>query len=248
LLLGRASGGVDGCPNAVIGTTAAVGDEAARRFSTAFYRTLGDGNSVGEAFRDGGDAVEVHMLDDVFKARGNMELVLCGAHRLPLADAPPAADITAPEPSRSTSAASAAVDHALLMSLAGHGIFFIPLNRAETGDLIALSLSPSTPQQSAFLATLRRDRDQEIGVAFGLTAFLGRLKEARQEYGNSKEQWNLTFTTGHADYGAGFMEMSTSGYSADDIATLRARRILLNEMRASDRTDTVGLMNDATLV
>lgn len=64
--------------SAVIGTTAAVGDEAARRFSVAFYRTLGDGHSIADAFRDGGDAVDIHMLDDVFKARGNVDLVLCG--------------------------------------------------------------------------------------------------------------------------------------------------------------------------
>ena len=68
---------------AVVGTTARVGDEAARRFSTAFYRTLGDGYSVGEAFRDGRDAVDVHMLDDVFKMRGDMDLVLFGGRRQP---------------------------------------------------------------------------------------------------------------------------------------------------------------------
>jgi hypothetical protein len=238
-----------GAVDAVVGTTSNVSDEAARRFSTAFYRTLGDGYSVGDAFRDGGDAVEVHMLDDVFKSRGNMELVLCGAHQVPLS--PPLGSILPPAesgtPSTSRPAASAAVDRALLMSLASHGIFFIPLKRVETGDVIALSLSPVSPQQSAFLATLRRDRDQEVGVAFALTGFLGKLTEARQEYRDSREQWHLTFTSGRADYGAGFMEMSTSGYSADDIATLRARRILLDETRERDRTDTVGFMNDTTL-
>ncbi len=59
--------------NAVVGTTAAVSDEAARRFTTAFYRTLGNGHNVRDAFRDGGDAVAVHNLVDVFRAYGDLD-------------------------------------------------------------------------------------------------------------------------------------------------------------------------------
>jgi len=54
----------------VVGTTDAVDDEAARRFTVAFYRALGDGLSIKEAFRDGGDAVELHGLVDVFHCVG----------------------------------------------------------------------------------------------------------------------------------------------------------------------------------
>ena len=64
---------------AVVGTTDAVADEAARRFSAAFYRTLGDGHSVKAAFRDAGDAVAVHNLRDVFSAHGDLEQKLWGA-------------------------------------------------------------------------------------------------------------------------------------------------------------------------
>ena len=60
----------------VVGTTDAVGDEAARRFTVAFYRSLGNGLSVREAFRDGSDAVALHGLVDVFNSGGNLELVL----------------------------------------------------------------------------------------------------------------------------------------------------------------------------
>jgi CHAT domain len=61
---------------AVIGTRQSVGDEAARRFSTAFYRTLGDGHSIREAFRDGRDAVDLHNLEDVFQIAGNPDIVM----------------------------------------------------------------------------------------------------------------------------------------------------------------------------
>jgi hypothetical protein len=61
---------------AVVGTTDAVGDEAARQFTVAFYRSLGNGLSVGGAFRDGGDAVALHGLADVFRRMGDMDLTL----------------------------------------------------------------------------------------------------------------------------------------------------------------------------
>lgn len=62
----------------VVGTTEAVDDEAARRFSTAFYRTLGDGHRIGDAFRDGVDAVAVYALGDVFKSFGRLDRSLVG--------------------------------------------------------------------------------------------------------------------------------------------------------------------------
>lgn len=62
----------------VIGTSDSVEDEAARRFAVAFYRSLGNGLPVGEAFRDGGDAADLHGLADVFYSAGDMNLTLVG--------------------------------------------------------------------------------------------------------------------------------------------------------------------------
>jgi hypothetical protein len=133
------------------------------------------------------------------------------------------------------------------MSFDGHGTFFVPLVEATTADAIVLLVSPGSPEQSAFLEKLRRHRETNVGVAFGLKAFLGRLKDAAQQYQGGKESWRLTFQVDQADYGAGFMEMSTSGFSADDIAILRARRILLNEQRSASDADIVRMLNDSTL-
>lgn len=60
----------------VVGTTDAVDDEAAKRFSAAFYRSLANGHSVGAAFEDGGTAVDLHGLPDVYKIVGNGDIVL----------------------------------------------------------------------------------------------------------------------------------------------------------------------------
>ncbi len=59
---------------AVIGTSDAIEDEAGRRFTTAFYRALGEGLSVGEAFRDGGDAVALNEFTDFFLCFGDRNL------------------------------------------------------------------------------------------------------------------------------------------------------------------------------
>lgn len=67
---------IKGAVKAVVGTTDAVGDEAARRFTVAFYRALGDGLSVKDAFRDGSDAVQLHGLTDVFHSDGDLNLKL----------------------------------------------------------------------------------------------------------------------------------------------------------------------------
>jgi hypothetical protein len=60
----------------VIGTTKEVGDEAARRFSVAFYRTLGEGHQISDAFRDGGDAIDLHDLEDVYRIVGKTDVYL----------------------------------------------------------------------------------------------------------------------------------------------------------------------------
>jgi CHAT domain-containing protein len=62
-----------GSVSAVVGTTEAVGDRAAQRFTVAFYRTLGDGHSIREAFRDGGDAVILDNREDVFWSDGELD-------------------------------------------------------------------------------------------------------------------------------------------------------------------------------
>jgi hypothetical protein len=57
----------------VVGTSAELNDEAARRFSVAFYRTLAEGFTVGDALRDAKDALRIYELHDVYGVEGNME-------------------------------------------------------------------------------------------------------------------------------------------------------------------------------
>jgi hypothetical protein len=79
-----------GAVRTVVGTTGAVADEAARRFTVAFYRSLGDGLSVREAFRDGSDGVALHGLFDTFHNGGELDCTLA-----PIA---PVAPLSTPNP------------------------------------------------------------------------------------------------------------------------------------------------------
>lgn len=64
---------------AVVGTSDVVEDEAARRFTIAFYRTLGNGLAIQDAFRDGGDVVALYGLKDVFYSSGKLDHVFVEA-------------------------------------------------------------------------------------------------------------------------------------------------------------------------
>jgi CHAT domain len=70
-----------GSVKAVVGITDAVDDVAARRFTAAFYRALGNGLTIAEAFRDGGDCVALNNGEDVFWSAGRLDDVL--VHRAP---------------------------------------------------------------------------------------------------------------------------------------------------------------------
>lgn len=161
---------------------------------------------------------------------------------------PPVQSVPAEHAAAIERASPDTTERVLMMSFGGAGTYVIPLDRADVGKVITLLVVPASAEQSAFLTKLRQDHDHQIGLAFGLSAVLGKVKEAHQEYSAGGERWRVVVAAEDTDYGAGFMEMSTAGYSADDIALLRARRILLNETRtAKGREDVVAYMNDTTL-
>lgn len=62
----------------VVGTFAEVEDEAALRFSRAFYRTIFDGHSIKEALKDGMNSVELYSLENVYEHRGDVALSMIG--------------------------------------------------------------------------------------------------------------------------------------------------------------------------
>jgi hypothetical protein len=62
----------------VITTTDEVDDEAAKLFAVAFYRTIVSGFTVGQAFQDGSNAVDMNGFESVFEIHGNCDVKLLG--------------------------------------------------------------------------------------------------------------------------------------------------------------------------
>jgi hypothetical protein len=94
---------------------------------------------------------------------------------------------------------------------------------------LKLLLTPKESTVKSFLSSLKTDRSKTISISFGNTALLARINSVVQERTGNKEIWTLFLDPEECDYGAGFMEMSVNNFTADEIAEMRARRILLND-------------------
>ncbi|GJG87325.1 hypothetical protein tb265_25060 [Gemmatimonadetes bacterium T265] len=117
-------------------------------------------------------------------------------------------------------------------------------DRIEAGQTLVLDLVPLTPDDGVRLQALQAatgpsayGRTAAVAVAYGvppvITATWARVRDVSQEIVAGTARWRLTLEP-RAEAGGLMDEMSTNGYSADDIAELRARRILLDD-RASTR-------------
>jgi hypothetical protein len=77
----------------------------------------------------------------------------------------------------------------------------------------------------------RAVRGQPIAAAYRTTALWVRVLDVKQLVEQGREVWNLELQPDENanSRGYGIMEMNFNNYSADEIAELRARRILLDE-------------------
>ncbi|HKO59485.1 MAG TPA: TIR domain-containing protein [Thermoanaerobaculia bacterium] len=88
----------------------------------------------------------------------------------------------------------------------------------------------SAPDEDAVprLAALRKARDARLALAHGLSVYAGRLSAVTQQTANGRTTWTLRIVV--EDMFSRFgMEMGFNNISADEIAELRTRRILLND-------------------
>lgn len=108
---------------------------------------------------------------------------------------------------------------------------FIPALRIEhEGKTLKLLLKPTNSKDSAFLSGLRRNLRNNIAVAYRDEALLASINSASQIMEPTGEVWSvlLELPDNHYHYG-GMMESSINGVTPDEIAELRARRLLLDE-------------------
>jgi hypothetical protein len=118
-------------------------------------------------------------------------------------------------------------------------------SRIEAGATITLELTSTAPGGAERLHVLQGARGREhwapevhVGLAYGapptLIAVWARVDAVTHEIADGQTRWRLTVTP--AEAGGGMMdEMAVNGLTADDVAGLRARRILLDERAPTRR-------------
>jgi hypothetical protein len=119
----------------------------------------------------------------------------------------------------------------------------IPSARIESDTVTRLHLTPVNPHQIAFLSSLKDSFDKSVAVAFGLNALEARIENASQLREAGREVWTVTLQPEKEGHDNGIFEFSMNGWSADDIAELRARRILLNEQVGGARFSAMDRLN-----
>ena len=151
-------------------------------------------------------------------------------------------------------------EYVLLVSEDGKS-YFIPFQNARWDSTeISLELLPESPEETAFLRTLRRHinnafaRDAHIALALREDAAWVKPQEIVETASDSQIVWKVVFNEErHRQNANPLGEMTFGSLSPDKMAEMRARRILLDEKLDElppdfqNRIGPAGLFNEATL-
>jgi len=120
--------------------------------------------------------------------------------------------------------------------------FFVPadLVRTNSDRTITIRVTPQDGEQEASVARLcpsGHGGGQSIAFAYHNDAAQVRVQQAESEAAGPRRTWTLTLRPDTESFGGSGSESALSengrNYSADDVAALRARRILLDEVPPS---------------
>ncbi len=151
-------------------------------------------------------------------------------------------------------------EYVLLVSEDGKS-YFIPFQNARWDSTeISLELLPESPEETAFLRTLRRHindafaRDAHIALALREDAAWVKPQEIVETASGSQIVWKAVFNEErHRQNGNPLGEMTFGSLSPNKMAEMRAKRILLDEKLGEfpqdlqNRTGLAGLFNEASL-
>ena len=151
-------------------------------------------------------------------------------------------------------------EYVLLVSEDGKS-YFIPFQNARWDSReISLELLPESPEETAFLRTLRRHindvfaRDVRIALALREDAAWVKPQEIVETASGSQIVWKVVFNEERQRQNGDLLgEVTFGSFTPEKIAEERAKRILLDkklgELPADfqNRTGSVGLLNEATL-
>ena len=164
------------------------------------------------------------------------------------------------ETNLATTAKSDAHEFVLLRPEDGK-LYFIPFQDARWDSTeISLELLPESPEETAFLCSLRRHisetftRDVFIAFALGEDAAWVKPQEVVQIASGSQTVWKIILKEErHKQNGSPLGDFTFGTISPDKMAEMRAKRILLDEKLGElppdfqNRTGPAGLFNETTL-
>ncbi len=122
-------------------------------------------------------------------------------------------------------------DYVLFRALNGHH-YFIPFQEVRwNSEEISLILSPNTKEQTAFLCSMRKGRQDILAFAHLDDAMWVKPREITQVSCEGKTTWEVVLNedTMGKTYKYNTEKSYLDNISLDQIAMLRARRLLLNE-------------------
>jgi hypothetical protein len=136
---------------------------------------------------------------------------------------------TRPLPATSSAVSTVRQTPLVLIQTASERMFMRAERVQESNDELLLEIVPASGQETAFIAGLGQGRGStKFAVAFGSTAFQAMVKSVTRTHVSGGDRFTVLARPTENDRGYS-MEMGTSSHSADQIAELRARRILLDE-------------------
>jgi hypothetical protein len=116
----------------------------------------------------------------------------------------------------------------------GSGWFPVVSSRWANQEIFIV-VEAEDSSDGAFLDNLRGNRNQ-IYIAYETNVALCRIVDSTRISTAGRNQWELKLQVESSDF-ASSMEMGTSGTSTDELAEMRARRLLLNEKPRKDTKD-----------
>lgn len=115
---------------------------------------------------------------------------------------------------------------------------YIPVVAASWSKVKAvLTCEPDGPTDGPFLDALRT-ANGDVFVAFRYNVGRCRVEDVEHQLHSGKDQWRIQLRIEETDF-APSMEVSYNNLSADQIATQRARRILLDEKRPARSKENI---------
>lgn len=143
---------------------------------------------------------------------------------------------TIPSPTTSTSAATDPGQWVLLDSR----YYEAESVQEQTDGAVEMTIIPAGAEDDASLRSLRPDvpgRGKPVNFAFQNDGFMARVRVAERQTGGGRSWWRVVLQPDQEQTRTSLTEMTYNGVTPDELAVMRARLLLLNEMPPQ----TVGL-------